>query len=337
MTADDVLIETVDRLLRATCTFEAVEQAEVDGWCTPVWDALAGAGFPWVSVPEAAGGSGGSLTDAMAVLREVGRHAAPVPVAETMLAGWLLAAAGVAMPEGPLSVLWEPIDLDRRATAPWGRRAERIVGVLHDKDDWRVVVAERGQFDVVVGNNLAGEPRDEIRITAPRDALTVVAAPDGVDRMALQQRGALTRVVMAAGALEAMTQLTVDYAHDRRQFGKPIASFQAVQAHLVQAAQATASMSMAADVAVRALETGDARVEIAAARALLDDAVTGATRAAHQAHGAMGVTREYPLHHFTRRLWSWRDEYGSGRWWREWLGLELAAGGPHELFSTITR
>src|SRR2546430_917720 len=73
------------------------------------------------------------------------------------------------------------------------------------------------------------------------------------------------------------------------------------------------------------------------ARALLDDAVTSATRAAHQAHGAMGVTREYPLHHLTRRLWSWRDEYGSGRWWREWLGLELAAGGALELFATITR
>ena len=51
----------------------------------------------------------------------------------------------------------------------------------------------------------------------------------------------------------------------------------------------------------------------------------------------MGVTREYPLHHFTRRLWSWRDECGSGRWWREWLGLELAAGGAHDLFATITR
>src|SRR5437762_3782032 len=98
----------------------------------------------------------------MAVLRAVGRHAAPVPVAETMLAAWLLAAGGVSVPDAPMSVLWEPLDLDRGATAPWGRNAERIVGFLDVRRDWWIVVAERGQFGVVPGSSVAGEPRDEI-------------------------------------------------------------------------------------------------------------------------------------------------------------------------------
>ena len=51
----------------------------------------------------------------------------------------------------------------------------------------------------------------------------------------------------------------------------------------------------------------------------------------------MGVTREYPLHHLSRRLWAWRNEYGSGRSWRAWLGAELLHGGADELFATVTR
>src|SRR5262245_50855573 len=89
---DPLLTETVERLLSTSCTFEAVEQAEADGWCAPVWDLLAEAGFAWISIPESAGGSGGALADALEVVRAVGRHAAPVPLAETaVLGGWLAA------------------------------------------------------------------------------------------------------------------------------------------------------------------------------------------------------------------------------------------------------
>src|SRR5436190_24353442 len=88
---DPLLTESVERLFTATATFEVVERAEADRWCAPVWDALAEAGFPWVSVSQEAGGSGGTLADAMVVLRSAGRHAAPVPVAETILGGWLTA------------------------------------------------------------------------------------------------------------------------------------------------------------------------------------------------------------------------------------------------------
>src|SRR4051794_33131147 len=74
-----------------------------------VWDGLAEAGFPWVGVPDTAGGSGGSLLDALAVLRGIGRHGAPVPMAETgLLAGWLLAGAGLEIPDGPLTVVPVP-------------------------------------------------------------------------------------------------------------------------------------------------------------------------------------------------------------------------------------
>ena len=57
---------------------------------------------------------------------------------------------------------------------------------------------------------------------------------------------------------------------------------------------------------------------------------------AHQMHGAMGFSREYALHLRTRRLWSWRDEYGSETEWSTWLGAALALRGADELWAEIT-
>jgi acyl-CoA dehydrogenase len=68
-----------------------------------------------------------------------------------------------------------------------------------------------------------------------------------------------------------------------------------------------------------------------------DAAAFEATRAAHQAHGAMGVTREYPLHHYSRRLWAWRHEFGAVGSWRRRLGADVVAGGADTFFATVTR
>jgi acyl-CoA dehydrogenase len=308
---DSLLVESVERVLRDTATFEIVEEAEAKRWCAPVWDPLAEAGFPWISVPEDAGGSGGSLADAMAVVRAVGRWAAPVPLAETgVLAGWLSAAAGFEVPKGPCTVVPDATSLrvegDRltgTAVVAWAEQATLVLAVVGD----RIVSVRRDRLDVAPAANLAGEPRDTVRFDVALTDLDA-AAPADVDGDALRLRGALTRVVLSAGALESLAQLTIDYAHSRRQFGRPIAGFQAVQHHLVGVAQCAVRASMAADLAVRALEAGDARFEVAAAMIVADAAAVEATRAAHQAHGAMGVTREYPLHHFSRRLGAWRHE-----------------------------
>ena len=98
---DALLFETADRVFADTATFAAVEQAEADGWAPTIWDAVAETGLAWVSVPEAAGGSGGTLADAIEVVRIAGRHAVPLPLAETgMLGGWLLAGAGLEVAHG---------------------------------------------------------------------------------------------------------------------------------------------------------------------------------------------------------------------------------------------
>jgi acyl-CoA dehydrogenase len=342
---DTLLVETVERLLDATATFEVVERAEADGWCATVWDGLAEAGFPWISVPAAAGGSDGTLADAMAVIRSAGRHAAPVPLAETgVLAGWLLAAGGFAVGAGPASVVPDPAALRVRggriegeSVVAWAERSSVIAALVQTADGWMIVSARPEQLAITPGRNMAGEPRDTVRWDVSLEDVEHIPAPEGVDGDALRARGALTRVVLMAGAMESIAQRAVDYAHARRQFGRPIASFQAVQHHLVTAAQCRIRASMAADLAVRAMSEGSARFEIAAAKVICDQAATDATRSAHQVHGAMGLTREYPLHHLSRRLWAWRHEYGRARAWRRELGADVVAAGADGLFPLVAR
>jgi len=108
-----------------------------------------------------------------------------------------------------------------------------------------------------------------------------------------------------------------------------------VQQHLVWASQDAALTRMAADSSGREANRGDARFEIASAKLVANQAATRATKACHQAHGAMGMTQEYELHHSSRRLWTWRSEYGGVREWSAWVGQLAAAQGADGMYPLI--
>jgi acyl-CoA dehydrogenase len=107
-----LLADTVTRLFTDLVTKEALEAAEQGAWPDRLWQALEEGGLTLSLVPEAAGGAGGTWADAYVVVRAAGRHAAPVPLAETIVAGWLLAGAGLPVPLGPLTLA--PVRTDDR-------------------------------------------------------------------------------------------------------------------------------------------------------------------------------------------------------------------------------
>ncbi|MFC6886246.1 MULTISPECIES: acyl-CoA dehydrogenase family protein [Actinomadura] len=299
------------------------------------WPALEEAGLASVGVPEDAGGSGGTLADAAVLLRASGRHGASVPLAETgWLAGRLLAAAGLPVPRGPLTAAagngafeavrdgdgWVLTGTLRRV--PWARSAHRVAVVA---DGRQVVVADPALATITPGENVAGEPRDEVTFDGVRAER---AAPSPVDAAGLRRWGALARAVQLTGAMRGALDLAVRYAGEREQFGRPIGRFQAVQQMLAELAGEAA----VADVAVRAaVRAPDDEVAVAAAKANASRAAGRAAAIAHQVHGAIGVTQEHGLRRFTLRLWSWREEYGDETTWADVLG-----GRPGDPWATLT-
>jgi acyl-CoA dehydrogenase len=146
------------------------------------------------------------------------------------------------------------------------------------------------------------------------------------------------RSAQIAGAMQAALALAVDHANTRKQFGRPIGRFQAVQQQLAVFAAETSAASVAAAAAARAVDRrglAAAAFEIGCAKITVGEAATRGAAIAHQVFAAMGITEEHQLHHFTRRLWSWREEGGSEAFWARRIGQEAQAL-PGALWPFIT-
>jgi acyl-CoA dehydrogenase len=334
MDAPSSLIQdSANRLFSEHITTALRVAAEAGDFPHALWNAVEAAGLPRALLPEASGGFGLGAAEALSLLTVAGAHAAPVPLAETMMAGWLLAQAGLEMPDGVLTVASsESLALsDGRlsgsaARIPWARDAAHIVVQL----DGFVAIAAPASYTLIHGQNIAREPRDTVTFHGP-----ATHAPAGVTADQFRLLGAAMRAQQLAGALGRVVETTVQYASDRIQFGRPIAKFQAIQHNLAILAASHAAASAAAEGAADAVEHGLRPIPIAAAKLRTGEAAGLAAGLAHQIHGAIGFTYEHHLHFLTKRLWSWRDEFGAEPEWAARIGRHIAAAGADNLWAEI--
>ncbi len=353
-----MLTDAATRLFTDHVTQKMLDAAKHDGWSAALWAELERAQLPLVGVPEAAGGAGGTLSDAAAVLRIAARHAAPVPLAETALAGWLLSRAGLSVPQGPLTI---GAVLDDRLTAtqdgntwrvsgalkrvPFARIARQLVLLADAPSGLMVVAVDAAACHITPGRNLGYEPRDAVLLD---QVTTLAAAPAGagITREHMHARGALLRAVQIGGALEHALDLACEYARQRTQFGRKIAQFQAIQQELARcggevAAAVAAALSAAGVVERLANDNSAGAVQqvlmaVAAAKIRAADAAREAVAITHQVHGAIGVTDEYALHHVTLRALAWREEFGSEVYWAMRLGRAVRDAGADACWPALS-
>jgi acyl-CoA dehydrogenase len=351
----DLVVETVRDILTG---FEPFVLTPERRWDAGLWAALSDAGLTGVGLPEEAGGSGGELADAVAIVRTLAAGAAAVPVAEQLLvAGPALVASDLALPspEEPLAfavadaVTVHPVDngdgpgrftVNGTVTdLAWAGVAVHVVVLAPAPaglDGSFLALIDASSLEATDASNLAGEPRGSLVLDqAPASgALLTGAQADG-----LRARFALARAVQLAAALEQVLAWTVQYAGERQQFGRPLGKFQAIQMELAEMAGEVTAVTALTDAAVHALERGSADFVLAAAAAKVraGAAVEVVARLAHQVHGAIGFTQEHKLHNLTRRLWSWRDEAGSELVWSRALATGLLATGGDGFWPALTR
>jgi acyl-CoA dehydrogenase len=336
----DLLRNTATRLFQALCEPEALRAAEGGNWPAAMWRAVEDAGLSKALVPEGAGGSNVSFPDAMVIVRAAGWFALPLPLPETMLAGWLLSRAGLPVPDGPMTVAFGDgitLNLNERGCyprgqalrVPWARDSTTIVAM---GDGGRITIAPPDACSTEPGENVAREPRDTVTLGGRTD----LSGDSRLDRLHLRAVGAALRAQQIAGALERVLDMTTRYATDRTQFGRPIGKFQAVQQNLAVLAGQTAAAGAAADMAAEAVDDTIRLLPIAAAKARCSEAAGIGAAIAHQVHGAIGFTHEHSLHFLTKRLWSWRDEFGNEAEWNHLTGRIVAKAGPDRYWATIT-
>jgi acyl-CoA dehydrogenase len=325
--------------LRGMLTDEA--RATLSGGAIPdnVWSALEEIGLPNALSPEDAGGFGVPTAEALSLLKVAGEYALPLPLADTMLARFLLGKAGVDAPPGVLTVAPGAeltIGSDGRASGrawnvPWGRHAAAVVVVSQSADGPIILVVPRSSSEVEPRVNIAGDARDTVRFKG------VAIMPAPFDALSARAAGAATRSLMMAGALRTVAAMTTQYAEEREQFGRAIGKFQAIQQTLAVLAGQAASAGVAADIAADAVANwGEGLAPaVAAAKIRCGEAAGSCAAIAHQTHGAIGFTREHRLHHYTRRLWAWRDEFGGEAEWARLLGEHFVTAGAAGLWPAI--
>jgi acyl-CoA dehydrogenase len=347
---ENIVVQTAERIFADLADAQTINRDKEGGWKAPLWQALSEAGLPLSWVAEDHGGSGASLAEGFAVLGAAGRHAVGVPLAETMLAGWLLSQAAITSPEGGMTVApagpKDRITLNADGTLsgrargiPFAREAKHIAVLVHDAAAKpSIALVAGGNCRIESHLNLGGDNSDVV--TFDRAAPDVVKpAPQGFSLASLLLMGAVVRSLQIAGSLESMLDISVRYSNERVAFEKKISKFQAVQHNLAklagESAAALAAATSAADAFAGGAPAEAAFLEAASAKIRCSEAAEKAAAIAHQVHGAIGFTIEHILHRYTLRALAWRDDFGSESYWAVELGKRVAANGADELWPLV--
>ncbi len=268
-----------------------------------VWQGLTEMGLPGLLVPEAQGGLGLSLLDAVLIAAELGRAGVAEPLADTALvAAPLLVKAGnqdallSAIATGEAKVaLQHPVN-------PWVADLDGASHILSAKDGTLLLAERSGSAELL-------DSVDPLRrLYSPIEPSGSEAGPAD----ALLDHAALIAAAQLVGIADAMLEQATEYAKNRSQFGQPIGSFQAVKHHL---ATAVVKIEFAKPVIQRAAialqeGTASASVHVSHAKLAASDAAWAMSETAIQTHGAMGYTYEVDLHFWMKRAWALSGAWG---------------------------
>ena len=347
---DTLIRDTTTRIFADLADPQTLNAATSTAWKPPLWKALEEAGLTLAWVAEVHGGAGAGIRDGFEILRISGQYAAPVAIAETLLAGHFLDAVGLDCPSGPLTIapmrLGDTLICAKDGTISGTARAvpyaadARAVVVIAERDDQQVIaLMARSALTITPRPTDMGGERADISF---ENVFPVELAPVPTAWHADTPNliGAAVRASQITGALETILELSVRYASERSAFGQPIAKFQAVQHNLArlagEVAAALAASGSAADTLASAPNFDRSiLLEVASAKIRAGEAATEGAAIAHQVHGAIGWTSEHILQRFTRRIWGWRDDFGAESHWAVMLGDMVTEAGPDALWPLL--
>ena len=289
-------------------------------------------GWHAIAIPESAGGYGCSWMELSVVFEELGRSLTPSPLLGTACAIAALLDHGSALgrlAEGetgalgldPVAASWD----GERLQGTW----ERVVD--GSQAQWLVLGCADGVF-VVEGARV--ERQAQPSLDATRDLARVrvdleIEAPFSVDDALLRARCAVLVAAESVGAAEATLEMALDYGRVRKQFGRPIGSFQAIQHKCADMLVKVESARSAVWYAAWAVSTGaeDALLAAHTGKAMASDALFRCAAENIQIHGGIGFTEEHNAHRYFKRARSAQALFGDPRDHREAVATHLLGAG----------
>lgn len=351
ITDDQQSLQTLVReILADVVTHDHLKKLEADNWSIfdrELWQKLADAGITGIGLPEGVGGAGLGFVEIGLILEQVGRAVAPIPAAPTLITAYILGkhGAGADLLPGVVAgstVLTTAFETEGNATrdgdeviltgeasfVPYGAEADVVVVPIGSGDD--AVLA-------LVRTNAPGVTVTELQTTNRQPLATLTfsevrlqpadVVPDAAEIVHdLRQHMTAGLAMEAAGVCSAALEMTAKYTSEREQFGKKIASFQAVGQRAADAYIDTEMVRLTALQAMWRLSEGwPADEEVAVAKFWVGDGGMRALHACQHLHGGLGVDLDYPVHRYF--VWGKQLEHELGTPTRQLLslGAQLAA------------
>ena len=344
-----LLRDSAQKFLREEYPFEK-RRAPISATCLDTWRQLASMGWLGTRICDSHGGMNLSLADACVLSEELGRGLVREPVLEVaLLAGGLLSNTDHEMVEGLLDGLLsgeslvclattEPGDqhfcADPKTTASRSGSGLKLTGskvlvrggdaadhlivscILEDKLALVVVPTEanglnRKSYRLLDGSIAADFEFSDVDL--PESQLFAHGESAVVALQRCYDEAALLVAAESIGLMTAVIELTNDYLHDRQQFGKPLAHFQALQHRL---AEMYIELEMARSVLYYAISCTDQHAStfataVSVAKSRIDQAADFVGNQGIHLHGGMGMTMEYPVGHYYRRLLMLSQSFGN--------------------------
>ncbi|MCW0235028.1 MAG: acyl-CoA dehydrogenase family protein [Ferrovibrio sp.] len=356
MQVDTIVLDSAERLFQDVADIQSVVSAKNTSWKEKLWSGIEENGLNIAAVPECLGGAEIGLQSALGILRIAGRMALSAPLAETILAGWMLGAAGLTAPTGKIAFgparfgdgIFMKLDgtvSGRASHLPFASECSHAVLLVQGHQGLSVVLVPLADAQITSRQSLAYEPLDHVTFKDVQPVASA-AAPAGFDKDTALLMGAAARSMQIAGAMEKILAITMDYATQRKAFERTISKFQAVQHGIAQLAGEVAVSLSAAESAAEALDSllgagrgfddPELQLEVMSAKIRVSTAIRKGAAIAHQLHGAIGVTNEHILHRLTLRGLAWRDDYGNESQWSEKLGTLICGRGAEALWPLLS-
>ena len=298
--SDSIIEDSIVRFFSKALDIADCVNAEKTGRLPEQWNLAVESGFANLLSPESQGGVGVSWTDALPLFRGLGYYRVPLPLAETVIANYLINAGGHEVETSLPIALADEVTVaglqlsgsgadvvadGTLARVPWARACDLILVGLPDgrMGVWNL---KAPGCEVAERVDVTKLPSDTVVLKAAR-AEFVFDAPFPFVSQPARYLGALARSAMIVGAAEFALETSVQYALDRVQFGRPIGKNQAIQQH--------------------------------------------------QVHGAIGFTYEHVLNFATRRMWVWREDHGTASWWARRIGSQVVKAGAQSFWPAMSR
>lgn len=296
-------------------------------------DEIQAGGFIDLLLPQEAAGTGIMLFEAIPLLKLEGIYNLPVPFTQTVVTRAWAHRHNIVLPDGMTgyaAIASKPDAQQRSVTlhkAWYGDWAHMLIVKGSD-----CYLARSGTCQVLhqyEGNLFAA-------ISWPEESLErLEIGPQAAEE--LSRLGLFSMAATIVGAMEKTFEMTVEYAGERRQFGRPVSKFQAVQHQISEMAEHVCAAGMALQMAGDTGSAAPAAEPLAIAQYQIAHVSDRVADIAHAVHGAIGISQDYPLHRYTRRIRECKSCYGSSHYWAAVIGDRILNRHHDTLLSALTQ